>query len=124
MADDDRHITKDPLSPLNTREIPQRLTAVAVQDARADKGIPVIKAAGRGKFAEQILKLALEHDIKIREDKDLSELLAKLELDSPIPSEALLAVAEILTYVYKANGQEDPFNALLHDEPTNSEKDL
>jgi flagellar biosynthesis protein len=42
--------------------------------------------------------------------------LAKLELDSPIPTEALMAVAEILSYVYQANGQTDPFNAILNTE--------
>jgi flagellar biosynthesis protein len=34
-------------------------------------------------------------------------------LDSPIPSEAFLAVAEVLSYVYKANGEPNPFDALL-----------
>lgn len=116
MAHDDDILTQDPLTPLNTSIIPENLTAVAIRDERAEKGIPVITAAGRGKFAEQILRLAYEHDIKVRSDKDLANLLAKLELDSPIPSEALMAVAEILTYVYQANGQPDPFNAIVFDD--------
>ena len=118
MAEDDFNDGldhSDPLIPLNTKKIPDRQTAVAVKDERGTKGIPTIAAAGRGKFAEEIIALAQEHGIKIREDKDLAELLAKLELDSPVPSEALLAVAEILTYVYKANNQPDPFNAVLEE---------
>jgi len=38
--------------------------------------------------------------------KDSTETrrLAAIELDSDIPSEAFVAIAEILAYVYKANG--------------------
>ena len=35
------------------------------------------------------------------------------QLESPIPSEAFLAVAEVMSYVYKANNQPNPFDALL-----------
>jgi flagellar biosynthesis protein len=40
----------------------------------------------------------------VRQDADLAELLAVLELDQEIPVEAFTAVAEILSYVYRANG--------------------
>ena len=54
----------------------------------------------------------------MREDSALAEMLAKVELDSPIPSEAFMAVAEILSYVYKANGKPNPFDtSLLDDKP-------
>ena len=36
---------------------------------------------------------------------DLAELLAVLELDQEIPVEAFTAVAEILSYIYRANGR-------------------
>ena len=123
MAIYDEDDPKDSLTPLNTREIPKNQTAVAVKDARTEKGIPIITAAGRGKFAEEIIKLAYEHGIKVREDKDLAELLAELEIDSPVPSEALLAVAEILTYVYRANSQPDPFNAILENSNNEDEEE-
>ena len=90
-------------------------TAVAVKDGGKDSA-PIIKAAARGVLADKILEIARENDIKIREDADLANLLAKLELDSPVPTEALMAVAEILSYVYRANGQYDPFNAILGDD--------
>lgn len=79
-------------------------------------------AAGREKLAEQILELAFKHGIKVREDASLAEILARIEIDSPIPSEAFLAIAEILSYVYRANGHSDPFNAVLN--PDKSESDL
>ncbi len=76
--------------------------AVEADEKRADSPAKII-AAGRGKLAEQILELAYSKGIKVREDANLAELLAKLELDTPIPSEAIVAVAEILAKVYEAN---------------------
>ena len=109
---------KDPLTPLNIKEKSRNATAVALKDAQAAGELPVISAAGRGKIAEQILQIALENDIKIRTDADLADMLAKIELESPIPSEAFMAVAEILSYVYQANGEPNPFDAILEDMET------
>jgi flagellar biosynthesis protein len=38
-------------------------------------------------------------------DADLAKILATVELDCEIPVEALVAVAEILAYVYRSNGK-------------------
>ena len=119
MADDfdDGYDKSDenPLKPLNIKEKPSRQTAVALQDGEDDGAMPLIKAAGRGKIAEQILQIAYENGIKVRTDADLAEILAKIELESPIPSEAFMAVAEVLSYVYRANGEPNPFDAVLKD---------
>lgn len=55
-------------------------------------------------MAEQILQLAFATGVKVREDADLVEVLSAVDLESEIPLEALAAVAEILAYVYRANG--------------------
>lgn len=99
-------------TPLNIKKIPKNQVAVALE-AGAD--LPRIAAAGRGKIAEQILQIAFENGIRVREDGVLAEMLAAAELDSPIPSEAFMAVAEILSYVYRAAGEPDPFDAVLED---------
>jgi len=79
--------------------------AVALShDGRANSA-PKIVASGRGAVAEQILTLAFENNIRVREDGDLVEILAALDIDSDIPSGAIIAVAEILTRVYAANNQ-------------------
>ena len=103
------------LSSSNTKKIPSSPIAVAIQSGAELSEIPKIVASGRGKIAEQILQLAFEQGLKVREDADLAEILARIDLDSPIPSEAFLAVAEILSYVFRANGEPDPFNAILGD---------
>jgi len=90
---------------LPTPEESRRATAVALRKYGIDEGVlPKIVAAGYGKLAEQIVELAFQNGVNVREDRALAEMLAAIELDSEIPSEALIAVAEILAYVYKANG--------------------
>lgn len=94
-----------PIKSLNSRSV-----AVAIQADGVEPESPAkIVAAGRGKLAEQILELAFANGIKVREDTDLAQLLAQLELDTPIPSEAIVAVAEILAKVYEANAISIPY---------------
>lgn len=104
------------LKPLNTKEIPKRQTAVALQESENKSDAPLVKAAGRGEMAKKILELAYENGIKVREDSMLAEMLADIEIDSPIPSEAFMAVAEILSYLYQANGQPNPFDTSLFED--------
>jgi flagellar biosynthesis protein len=77
--------------------------ALAYRPERGDAA-PRVVASGRGEMARQIRDLAFAANIKVREDADLVEVLAAVDVDSLIPLEALMAVAEILTYVYRANG--------------------
>jgi len=98
----------------------EQTIAVAVKDGGdASKRSPKITAAARGAVADKILQIAFDNDIKVREDGDLAKMLAEMELDSPVPTEALMAIAEILSYVYRANGEPDPFNAILEQEMKN-----
>lgn len=92
----------------NNRAKPVQQTAVALENNPNNPDLPKITASGRGKWAEQILELAWQNGIKVREDPALAEILASIELDSPIPTEAIMAVAEILAYVYEAEGKGRP----------------
>jgi flagellar biosynthesis protein len=77
--------------------------AVALRHERGRDHIPRVVASGRGAIAEQILAVAFAEGIKVRQDADLAEVLAALDVGSDIPLEAFAAVAEILSYVYRAN---------------------
>ena len=77
--------------------------AVALQYEREKDPAPRVVAKGQGIMAEQIIAIAKERNIEIREDAPLVEMLSMLKLDSLIPLEAYSAVAEILAYVYKTN---------------------
>lgn len=83
----------------------RRQIAVALHYDRHSAALPRVVASGTGAVAEQILNAAFAAGVKVREDADLAEILAAVEVDSEIPLEALAAVAEILSYVYRANGE-------------------
>lgn len=89
--------------PLPKAEPPKVVKAVALAYDKEEDPAPRIVASGKGAVAEQILALAFASGVKVREDADLVEVLGKMELDSFIPLEAFAAVAEILSYVYRAN---------------------
>lgn len=80
----------------------ERPVAVALRDT-ATAGRPRIIASGYDAIAERILEIAFASGIKVREDADLASTLAALEIGREIPLEAFAAVAEILSYVYRAN---------------------
>lgn len=84
-------------------EIDRNKLAVALKYEREKQAAPVIAAKGKGYMAEAIIELAKRYNIEIRQDKDLVQMLEKLDIDTPIPLEAYAAVAEILAYVYRAN---------------------
>lgn len=96
---------------MSKKDIPKdkktRKSAVAVEYAPGTRTLPKVTAAGYGHIAEQILALAFANGVKVREDAALAEMLTKIELESEIPSEALIAVAEILAYVYRENSKMD-----------------
>ncbi len=77
----------------------QRQVAVALQQEPA--GVPRVTAKGHGKLAEQILAIAFDRGVKVRTDADLAEILAAIDVDSEVPLQALAAVSEILSYVYR-----------------------
>ena len=78
--------------------------AVALQYDPDRDDAPVVTASGKGALAEQILQLAFATASRCRTDPDLAQVLAAVEVDTVIPLEAFAAVAEILAYVYRANG--------------------
>jgi flagellar biosynthesis protein len=82
---------------------PKDKLAVALQYDKGKDNAPRVTAKGKGHIAEHIIELAREHGVEIREDADLATLLSKIEIDTPIPLEAYAAVAEILSYIYRAN---------------------
>jgi flagellar biosynthesis protein len=106
MADDKDRIGRKGTdwARISARPGPNVPIAIAL-DAKGKSGIksPRVVATGRGPVAEQILAIAFEKGVPVREDADLAQILSAVELDAEIPIDALAAVAEILSYVYRAN---------------------
>jgi len=97
----------DPGENGNIKPIPKTRDAIAVAIKQEDgpESVPKVVAGGKGKVAEQILEIAFSQGIKVREDADLAELLASIDVDSDIPVDAFATVAEILNYVYRVNNE-------------------
>jgi flagellar biosynthesis protein len=79
-----------------------RQVAVALRYRKGDDPAPRIVASGRGFVAEEILRLAFQNGVKVREDAELADLLEAVEIGEIIPYPAFAAVAEILSYIYRA----------------------
>ncbi|HTF91161.1 MAG TPA: EscU/YscU/HrcU family type III secretion system export apparatus switch protein [Planctomycetota bacterium] len=64
---------------------------------------PVVVASGRGMIARRLVEIAAEHGVPVREDPDLAALLSLVDLGHEIPAELYLAVAEVISFVHRAN---------------------
>lgn len=77
--------------------------AVAISYQPSKDQAPHVVAKGQGWLAQQIIEIATANGIEVREDANLAQILAQVDVDSEIPLEAFTLVAEILSYVYQKN---------------------
>jgi len=85
------------------KESGQPKVAAAIRYDAAKDAAPRLTAKGKGHVAERIIELARQHDIPVRSDRALIQILSHLDIDQHIPPELYKAVAEILAFVYSAN---------------------
>lgn len=79
--------------------------AVALKYTQKKDSAPRVVAKGRGEIAEKIIELAKEHNVPVYEDKNLTQILEALDLETEIPAELYRAVAEVLAFIYRLNGK-------------------
>ena len=82
----------------------QKQAVVLRYEPKKDRA-PNITGKGRGYLAEKILDLARQHDIPIRQDKNLLQILSRLDLHQEVPAEVYKAVAEILAFIYRLSNR-------------------
>ncbi len=75
-------------------------TVALKYDQRRDNA-PKIIASGKGSIAEKIIKKARKENIPIKEDKDVVQVLAELNIGEEIPEELYTVIAEILSFLYE-----------------------
>ena len=75
--------------------------AAALRYDTTKENAPRVAAKGEAKAAENIIKIAQLHNLPIKKDEDLVELLSKVELDKEVPEALYKAVAEVFSFVYK-----------------------
>ena len=79
--------------------------AVALGYQKERDNAPKVLAKGQNKIAQKIVEIAEAEGIEIHQDADLVEILKTVDIDAEIPVEAFAAVAEIISYIYKANAK-------------------
>jgi len=77
--------------------------AAALRYDTEKESAPRVIAKGEGSAAENIIKIAKLHNLPIKKDEDLIELLSKVELDKEVPEALYKAVAEVFSFIYKAS---------------------
>jgi flagellar biosynthesis protein len=79
------------------------LKAIALQ--YDGENAPIVTASGEGDIAEEIIRIAKEHGVPLREDMMLAALLSELELGEEIPPLLYRVVAEVIAYAYIISGK-------------------
>lgn len=87
----------------------KRKKAVALKYDPLKDRAPKVTAKGAGEVAERIIQVAREHDIPVKDDADLVEVLSKLEIEREIPPDVYVVVAELLAFVYSVNNKKKAF---------------
>jgi flagellar biosynthesis protein len=83
----------------------KRPAAAALQYDPLRPEPPQVVAVGRGVTAEEIVRVAKEHNVPLYEDAGLVEALARLDVSDCVPRELYAVVAEVLAYVYRIDAQ-------------------
>ena len=91
-----------PPPPRTPLQPPIKKAAALAYDAESDTA-PKLVAKGKGDIAERIIALALEHNLPVRSDADLLEILDNVEVGTEIPLEVYAVVAEIFAFLYQTN---------------------
>lgn len=66
---------------------------------------PTVTATGEGEIAEEIIRIARQHGIPLREDAMLAALLGELELGEEIPPILYRVIAEVIAFAYMVSGK-------------------
>jgi flagellar biosynthesis protein len=80
-----------------------RKSAVSLEYDASKDNAPRLTAKGQGMLAQRIIALAREHNIPIKSEPELVQVLYQLDLDSEIPPALYRVVAEIFAFVYSLN---------------------
>jgi len=81
----------------------ETLRAIALQ--YDGENAPTVTASGEGAIAEEIIRVAREHGVPLREDVMLAALLSELELGEEIPPLLYRVIAEVIAYAYIVSGK-------------------
>lgn len=85
-----------------------RRKAAALRYEAGDTGAPQVVARGEGFIADRIVEAARRHGVPVHQSPDLVQLLTRLPVESRIPPELYLAVAEVIVFLLRTAARERP----------------
>ena len=91
--------------------MPDKQRVAAALAYRNGDAAPRVVAKGRGIMADTIIEKARASGVYIHESRELLNLLMQIDLDSHIPPQLYLVVAELLAWLYHledADGHAQP----------------
>lgn len=83
----------------------QRTVTLAVALHYDEVTAPRVVAKGTDDIAQKIFEIARRHQVPLQENKELVQLLSKVELGEQIPEMLYLAVAEVIAFAYYLRGK-------------------
>lgn len=66
---------------------------------------PTITATGTHELADEIIRIAREHNVPLYENAELASILARLSLNDEIPDSLYRVIAEILAFAFHIRGR-------------------
>lgn len=81
--------------------------AAALKYDMQNDNAPKVVGKGERYTAQKIIEVAKQNNIPIKEDKDMIELLSKIEINQEIPTELYKVVAELFSFIYKLSKEEN-----------------
>ncbi|NLC35338.1 MAG: flagellar biosynthesis protein FlhB [Alcaligenaceae bacterium] len=94
MSDTDNRAPLSPDTPAAGRS-----SAVAIRYDTQEEA-PRVVAKGYGNIADTIIRTAQENNLYVHESPELVNLLMQVDLDSQIPPQLYVAIAELLAWIY------------------------
>lgn len=85
-----------------------RRKAAALRYEAGESGPPQVVARGDGFIADRIVEAARRHGVPVHQSPDLVQLLTRLPVESRIPPELYLAVAEVIVFLLRTAARERP----------------
>ena len=82
--------------------------AAAALAYRTGDTAPRVVAKGRGIVADSIIEKARASGVYVHESRELLALLMQIDLDSRIPPQLYIAVAELLAWLYHLEAADKP----------------
>jgi flagellar biosynthesis protein len=86
-----------------SNNVQQPLKAIALK--YDGENAPVITATGEGEIAKEIIRIAKECNVPLREDLVLADILSQLDLGDEIPPLLYRVIAEVIAYAYIVSGK-------------------